>query len=142
MKRLILLLWVLTLPGVVLPAKQSPEEIDRMFGGYLTERNEWERTYGGYRAYQLDFPQPSENQVNMIKRMGEYERSYWDACKKGGADLEVANYNSLRFYFAETSSNVNRYQVECSIRYIPSLSQFRGQQRRGIAVAIMGGEVV
>jgi hypothetical protein len=80
----------------------------------------------------------------MIKRMGEIRKVLLgDAYNKGGADLEAAKlqFASLLFYRRHLS-NVNRYQTECSIRYIPSPSRFRGQQRRGIAVAIMGGDIV
>lgn len=99
MKRLILLL-SLTFTGVAVRAEQSPEDIDRMFGGYLTNHDEWERTYGGYRTDEQGFPNPSENQVNMIERMGEIRQAYWDAYKKGGTDFESAKlqFASILFY--------------------------------------------
>jgi thiol-disulfide isomerase/thioredoxin len=100
MKRLILLLLSLTLTGVAVRAEQSLEDIDRMFGGYLTDHDRWERTYGGYRADEQNFPKPSENQVSMIERMGEIRQAYWDAYKKNGADFEAAKlqFASILFY--------------------------------------------
>jgi hypothetical protein len=100
LKSIILLLLTLTFTGVAVRAEQSLEDIDRMFGGYLTDHDRWERTYGGYRADEQNFPKPSENQASMIQRMSEIRQGYWDAYKKGGAELEAAKlqFASILFY--------------------------------------------
>jgi hypothetical protein len=70
-KRLILLL-SLTFTGVAVRAEQSPEDIDRMFGGYLTNHDEWERTYGGYWVvwYLLTKDDPKLTRLYQLYRNG------------------------------------------------------------------------
>src|ERR1700737_341751 len=97
---IILLLLSLTFTVVAVRAEQSLKDIDRMFGGYLTNHDGWEHRYGGYPTEEQSFPKPSENQVNMIERMGEIRQEYWEAYKKGSADLEAIKlqFASILFY--------------------------------------------
>jgi hypothetical protein len=118
----ILLLLSLTFTEAAVGAEQSPEEIDRMFGGYLTDHANWERKYGGYPAAEQNFPKPSENQVSMIERMGEIRQEYWEAYKKGGADLEAIKlqFSSILFYR-------DVYQMLTDIQSAEVPDQFRSQ---------------
>jgi hypothetical protein len=103
MQRLIILLLLsLTFTEVAVRAEQSIRDIEHMFGayGFFTEPRKWQRAYGGNQADEEDFPKLSENQVSMIERMGQIRQAYWEAYKKGGADLEAITlqFESVLFY--------------------------------------------
>jgi hypothetical protein len=84
MKKALLLtiLSFLTATGVV-AREQTPEEIDKMFGGYFTDPD-WAKKHG----FDNNLPNPTGEQIDMVKRMGEIRQEYWEAYKEGGPKFE------------------------------------------------------
>jgi hypothetical protein len=85
---LLLILTMLTATRVV-AREQTPEEIDKMFGGYFTDPD-WAKKHG----FDENLPNPTGEQIDMVKRMGEIRQEYWEAYKEGGPKFEEVK---LRF---------------------------------------------
>jgi hypothetical protein len=85
---LLLILTILTATGVV-TREQTLADIDKMFGGYFTDPD-WAKKHG----FDHSLPNPTGEEIDMVKRMGEIRQEYWEAYKEGGPKFEEVK---LRF---------------------------------------------
>ena len=92
MKKALLLILILFFTRSVTWAwteEQKLEIFDKLMGGLFTDPD-WAKKNG----FDHNLPNPTGEQIDMVKRIGEIRQEYWEAYKEGGPKFEEVNSDS------------------------------------------------